>query len=572
LLIRERVLESLDGFADSIILQRAVLFLQEEYAALGIDVGRLQINYLIGTGAKMLAVTAMMAIAAILVNLLGSRLSAKIGRDLRERVFERVVSFSAAELDRFSTASLITRSTNDIQQVQMVVVMMLRVALYSPILGIGGIIKVSRTNTGMGWIIVVAVCAVMLLVTSLIAVTMPKFKKMQTRIDRVNQVGREMLTGISVIRAFNREKHEEQRFDIANRDLMGTQLFVNRAMSFMMPAMMLLMNLITVLIVWIGAKRIDLGHLQVGEMMAFISYTMQIVMSFTMLTMMSISLPRASVAAGRIEEVLQTQPSIANPPKEREVTREHWDGVVEFHDVCFRFEGADRDVLEHISFTAKPGQTTAIIGSIGSGKSTLIHLIPRFYDVTGGKITIDGVDIRDISLRELRSLLGFVPQKSILFSGDIRSNLKFGGSDIDDQAMIEAAEIAQAAEFIEEKPGKYDSPIAQGGSTVSGGQRQRRAIARAIAKKPKILLLDDSFSAVDYKTEVAMRRGLSEKAKDMTVIVVAQRISTIMHADQIVVLDQGRVAGIGTHETLMRTCRTYREIARSQLSESELAI
>jgi ATP-binding cassette subfamily B protein len=572
LLIRERVLESLDGFADSIILQRAVLFLQEEYAALGIDVGRLQINYLIGTGAKMLAVTAMMAIAAILVNLLGSRLSAKIGRDLRERVFERVVSFSAAELDRFSTASLITRSTNDIQQVQMVVVMMLRVALYSPILGIGGIIKVSRTNTGMGWIIVVAVCAVMLLVTSLIAVTMPKFKKMQTRIDRVNQVGREMLTGISVIRAFNREKHEEQRFDIANRDLMGTQLFVNRAMSFMMPAMMLLMNLITVLIVWIGAKRIDLGHLQVGEMMAFISYTMQIVMSFTMLTMMSISLPRASVAAGRIEEVLQTQPSIANPPKEREVTREHWDGVVEFHDVCFRFEGADRDVLEHISFTAKPGQTTAIIGSTGSGKSTLIHLIPRFYDVTGGKITIDGVDIRDISLRELRSLLGFVPQKSILFSGDIRSNLKFGGSDIDDQAMIEAAEIAQAAEFIEEKPGKYDSPIAQGGSNVSGGQRQRLSIARAIAKKPKILLLDDSFSAVDYKTEVAMRRGLSEKAKDMTVIVVAQRISTIMHADQIVVLDQGRVAGIGTHETLMRTCRTYREIARSQLSESELAI
>ncbi|MGB4717625.1 MAG: ABC transporter ATP-binding protein, partial [Bacillota bacterium] len=388
----------------------------------------------------------------------------------------------------------------------------------------------------------------------------------------VNQVGREMLTGISVIRAFNREKHEEQRFDIANRDLMGTQLFVNRAMSFMMPAMMLLMNLITVLIVWIGAKRIDLGHLQVGEMMAFISYTMQIVMSFTMLTMMSISLPRASVAAGRIEEVLQTQPSIANPPKEREVTREHWDGVVEFHDVCFRFEGADRDVLEHISFTAKPGQTTAIIGSTGSGKSTLIHLIPRFYDVTGGKITIDGVDIRDISLRELRSLLGFVPQKSILFSGDIRSNLKFGGSDIDDQAMIEAAEIAQAAEFIEEKPGKYDSPIAQGGSNVSGGQRQRLSIARAIAKKPKILLLDDSFSAVDYKTEVAMRRGLSEKAKDMTVIVVAQRISTIMHADQIVVLDQGRVAGIGTHETLMRTCRTYREIARSQLSESELAI
>lgn len=572
LVTRERVLESLDDTAGSLIQQRAVLFVQEEYAAIGVDLAKLQIEYLMATGAKMLAVTIVMAAAAVVVSLLGSRLAAKVGLDLRKRVFQRVISFSAAELDRFSTASLITRSTNDIQQVQMVIVMMLRVALYSPILGIGGIIRVSRTDTGMSWIIAVAVGTVMLLVTSLIAITMPRFKKMQALIDRVNQVSREILTGLSVIRAFSREKHEEQRFDAASSDLMTTQLFVNRVMSFMMPMMMLLMNSVGALIVWVGAKKIDLGNLQVGEMMAFISYTMQIIMSFMMLTMMSIVLPRASVAAGRIEEVLETRSSIVNSPEDRAISREHWAGVVEFDNVCFRFEGADRDVLEHISFIARPGETTAIIGSTGSGKSTLIHLIPRFYDVTDGKITIDGADIRDISLSELRGLLGFVPQKSILFSGDIRSNLKFGSDDIDDQAMVEAAYVAQVAQFIEGKPDKYDSHIAQGGSNVSGGQRQRLSIARAIAKKPRILLLDDSFSAVDYKTEVAMRRSLGTKVKDATIIVVAQRISTIMHADQIVVLDQGRVAGVGTHEELMKTCETYSEIARSQLSESELAM
>lgn len=572
LLVRGRVLQSLNDITEGIAKQRAVLFVQQEYAAIGIDLARLQVSYLLKTGAKMLALTLLLITAAIAVNLLGSRMAARIGLDLRRRIFERVISFSAAELDRFSTASLITRSTNDVQQIQMVVLMILRVVLYSPILGIGGIIKVSQTDVGMSWIIAVAVGAVMLLVVSLLAITMPKFKKMQVLIDRLNQVSREILTGLPVIRAFSREKHEERRFDSANSDLMSTQLFVGRVMSFMMPAMMLIMNSISVLILWVGAKRIDLGHLQVGEMIAFITYTMQIVMSFMMLTMTSIALPRASVAAGRIEEVLSTQPSIADPPAEHTITRDRWHGVVEFHDVSFKYAGASKNVLENITFSAQPGQTTAIIGSTGSGKSTLIHLILRFYDVTGGKITIDGVDIRNMSLRQLRDLIGFVPQKSVLFSGDIKSNIKFAGELITDEAMMEAAAIAQAAEFIEEKPDKYDSPIAQGGSNVSGGQRQRLSIARAIVKKPKILILDDSFSAVDYRTEVALRRAINSTFKNTTIIIVAQRISTIMHADQIIVLDKGRIAGIGTHAELMKTCNTYKEIARSQLSESESAV
>lgn len=570
--MRDTALASMQGMTESIVQQRAAVFVQAEYREIGIDGGRLQTYYLLTTGAKMLGLTILMISAAILVSLLSSRTSARIGMELRRKVFEKVMSFSGAELDKFSTASLITRSTNDIQQVQMISVMILRIVLYSPIMGIGGIVKASNTHTGMGWVIAVAVGAVMLVIGSSIAITMPRFRKMQTLVDRLNLVSREILTGIPVIRAFSREKHEEQRFDAASRDLMQTHLFTGRVMSFTMPMMMLVMNCISVMIVWVGAKKIDLGSLQVGEMMAFISYTMQIVMSFMMFTMMSISLPRASVAAARIQEVLDTTPSISDRSGRSGTERKQWQGVIEFEDVSFRFPGAEGDVLEHISFVAKPGQTTAIIGSTGSGKSALINLIPRFYDVTAGRITIDGVDIRDIDLKLLRSLLGYVPQRSVLFTGDIASNLKFSGDSISDEAMAEAAEIAQATEFIEQRPERFGAPIAQGGSNVSGGQRQRLSIARALAKKPRILLLDDSFSALDYRTETALRRALAEKAKDMTIVVVAQRISTILHADQIVVLDNGRIAGIGTHSDLLRRCKTYQEIAHSQLSEAELEL
>lgn len=570
--MRDTALASMQGMTESIVQQRAAVFVQAEYREIGIDGGRLQTYYLLTTGAKMLGLTILMISAAILVSLLSSRTSARIGMELRRKVFEKVMSFSGAELDKFSTASLITRSTNDIQQVQMISVMILRIVLYSPIMGIGGIVKASNTHTGMGWVIAVAVGAVMLVIGSSIAITMPRFRKMQTLVDRLNLVSREILTGIPVIRAFSREKHEEQRFDAASRDLMQTHLFTGRVMSFTMPMMMLVMNCISVMIVWVGAKKIDLGSLQVGEMMAFISYTMQIVMSFMMFTMMSISLPRASVAAARIQEVLDTTPSISDRSGRPGTERKQWQGVIEFEDVSFRFPGAEGDVLEHISFVAKPGQTTAIIGSTGSGKSALINLIPRFYDVTAGRITIDGVDIRDIDLKLLRSLLGYVPQRSVLFTGDIASNLKFSGDSISDEAMAEAAEIAQATEFIEQRPERFGAPIAQGGSNVSGGQRQRLSIARALAKKPRILLLDDSFSALDYRTETALRRALAEKAKDMTIVVVAQRISTILHADQIVVLDNGRIAGIGTHSDLLRRCKTYQEIAHSQLSEAELEL
>jgi ATP-binding cassette subfamily B multidrug efflux pump len=570
--MRDTALASMQGMTESIVQQRAAVFVQAEYREIGIDGGRLQTYYLLTTGAKMLGLTILMISAAILVSLLSSRTSARIGMELRRKVFEKVMSFSGAELDKFSTASLITRSTNDIQQVQMISVMILRIVLYSPIMGIGGIVKASNTHTGMGWVIAAAVGAVMLVIGSSIAITMPRFRKMQTLVDRLNLVSREILTGIPVIRAFSREKHEEQRFDAASRDLMQTHLFTGRVMSFTMPMMMLVMNCISVMIVWVGAKKIDLGSLQVGEMMAFISYTMQIVMSFMMFTMMSISLPRASVAAARIQEVLDTTPSISDRSGRPGTERKQWQGVIEFEDVSFRFPGAEGDVLEHISFVAKPGQTTAIIGSTGSGKSALINLIPRFYDVTAGRITIDGVDIRDIDLKLLRSLLGYVPQRSVLFTGDIASNLKFSGDSISDEAMAEAAEIAQATEFIEQRPERFGAPIAQGGSNVSGGQRQRLSIARALAKKPRILLLDDSFSALDYRTETALRRALAEKAKDMTIVVVAQRISTILHADQIVVLDNGRIAGIGTHSDLLRRCKTYQEIAHSQLSEAELEL
>ena len=556
--------------SDMIADQMAVMFVKSEYEALGIDLDTMQTRYLIKTGSKMLLMAILMMAASIAVGFLAARVSAGIGMRLRNKVFRKVVSFSHAEMDQFSTASLITRSTNDIQQVQMVSVMLLRMVCYAPILGIGGIIRVASTRTGMGWIIAVAVGAILLLVGTLVSIAMPKFKLMQTLVDKMNLVSREILTGIPVIRAFSRETYEEKRFDKANKDLMATQLFTNRVMTFMMPVMMLVMNGITVAIVWFGAKGMDLGNLQLGDMMAFITYSMQIVMSFLMLTMVSVMLPRAGVAAERIEEVLRTEPTILDAEQVRDEKVEG-KGVVAFENVRFRYPGAEEDALADISFVARPGETTAIIGSTGCGKSTLLHLIPRFYDVTGGRITIDGVDVRELSQKKLRSLLGFVPQKGVLFSGTIESNIKFAGEDsISDNAMKEAAGIAQATEFIESKKEGYLSPIAQGGTNVSGGQKQRLSIARAIAPKPKVFLFDDSFSALDYKTDAVLRRALNEKISDAAVIIVAQRISTILHADQIIVLDDGRIAGIGRHEELLKNCPSYQEIARSQLSEAEL--
>lgn len=565
-----QAIEKLGAQSDMIVEQRALLFVREEYAAMGLDLDQIQMNYLLSTGGRMLGISLLMAVTAILVGLLASRTAAQLGMSLRGDVFKTVMSFSNTEIDKFSTASLITRSTNDIQQVQMVVVLMLRIVIYAPIIGIGGIVKVASTHTGMEWIIAVAVCTALTLVALLMGLALPKFKRMQTLVDKMNLVSREILTGLPVIRAFSREKHEEKRFDLANLDLKKTQLFTNRVMTFMMPMMMLLMNGVSILIVWNGGHGIDAGTMQVGDMIAFITYTMQIVMAFLMIAMIAIFLPRASVAAGRINEVLQTRPVIRDKRKVKDNTKEQWQGVVAFEDVSFRYPDAGADVLEHITFTAQPGQTTAIIGSTGSGKSTLLNLIPRFFDVSYGRITMDGVDIRDLSQHKLHELLGYVPQKGVLFSGDIESNLKFGGADITDQAMEEAAEIAQAREFIDSKPEGYHTPIAQGGTNVSGGQKQRLSIARAIAKNPRVFLFDDSFSALDYKTDVILRRALNEKVKDATVIIVAQRISTILHADQIVVLDEGRIAGIGTHEELMKHCHTYQEIARSQLSAAEL--
>ncbi len=559
-----------EGLSDSMIAQMAVNSVKAEYEALGMDIESVQTRYLLDKGGRMLGLSVLMMAVSILAGLLSARISAKIGSDLRSSLFRQVVSFSDAEMDRFSTASLITRSTNDIQQIQMVSVMLLRMVLYAPIVGVGGVLKVIRTRTGMGWIILVAVAAIMLLVGILMLVAMPKFKKMQTLVDRMNLVSREILTGIMVIRAFSREKFEEKRFDRANKDLMGTQLFTNRVMTIMMPMMMLIMNGITVMIVWFGAKGVDLGNLQVGDMLAFITYTMQIVMAFLMITMISVMLPRAGVAAERIEEVLATRATI----QDKEITRDgelnEAKGVLKFENVGFRYPGADEDALQGISFTANPGETTAVIGSTGCGKSTLIRLIPRYYDVTEGSITIDGIDIRDLSQHRLHELMGYVPQKGVLFSGDIESNLKFGGDFITDKDMEEAAAIAQAMEFIDSKPKRFQSEIAQGGTNVSGGQKQRLSIARAIAKHPKICLFDDSFSALDYKTDAVLRKALHEKLSDATVVIVAQRISTILHADRIIVLDDGKIAGMGTHKELLENCEAYREIAHSQLSEAEL--
>ena len=550
---------------------QAIQLVRLEYQAQGVA-DSVQMHYLLWTGGEMLLISLLMAAAAIAVGFLASRVSAAIGRDLRSQVFGKVISFSNAETDRFSTASLITRTTNDIQQVQMTSVMLLRIVAYAPILGIGGIIRVASTRTGLSWIIVLAVALLMCLVFVLMRVAMPKFKIMQKLVDRLNLVSREILTGIMPIRAFSREKFEEERFDVANKDLMRTQLFTNRTMTFMMPAMTLIMNGVSLLIVWFGGHAMVTDGMQVGDLIAFITYTMQIVMSFLMLTVISIMLPRAGVAADRIEEVLRTEPVIEDPAHPADsLLQKQWHGVVQFDHVNFRFPGADADALEDISFTAEPGKTTAIIGSTGCGKSTLLNLIPRFYDVTGGKITLDGVDLRDMPQSTLRAQLGYVPQKGVLFSGTIESNLKFGGEQITDQDMQQAAEIAQATEFISGKPQGYQSPIAQGGTNVSGGQKQRLSIARAIAKNPKVYLFDDSFSALDYKTDVTLRRALKEKTGDATVIIVAQRISTVLHADQILVLDEGRIVGCGRHADLLANCPEYREIARSQLSEKDLA-
>ena len=561
----------LTSLSDSMIQQMAAVFVKDEYLAIGLDVDQMQTDYLLTTGAKMLGLTFLMITVAIMAGFMASRTAAGIGRDMRASLFSRVLSFSSREIDRFSTASLITRSTNDIQQVQMVLVMLLRMVLYAPILGIGGIIRVMSTHTGMSWIIGVAVGTILVLIIILMRIAMPKFKKMQVLIDKLNLVSREILTGIPVIRAFSRERHEEKRFDVASYNLMRTQLFTNRVMAFMMPTMMLIMNIITLMIVWFGAQGVDLGNLQVGDMMAFITYTIQIIMSFMILSMVSIMLPRGNVAAERIYEVVSTVPSISDKPVVADDSLSG-DGFVEFNDVSFKFPGADANVLDHISFQARPGLTTAVIGSTGSGKSTLVHLIPRFYDVTEGSVTIDGVDIRDLSQKKLHGLLGYVPQKGVLFSGDIESNLKFGGSDISDETMISAARIAQAEEFIDQKPEKYARRISQGGTNISGGQKQRLSIARAIANNPRIYIFDDSFSALDYKTDVALRRAMREQVQDATVIIVAQRIATILHADQIIVLDEGRIKGIGTHKELLERCQTYREIAQSQLSEEELGM
>ena len=557
-----------DSVADSLSSQ-AMLLVALEYDAQGIahDV---QMSYLLRTGGQMLALTLLMVAVAIAVGFIASRVSAAIGRDLRRDVFKTVVGYSNAEIEKFSTASLITRTTNDIQQVQFTCVILLRMVAYAPILGIGGILHVASGNTGLEWIIFVAVAALLVLITVLMNVAMPKFKQMQTLVDRLNLVSREILTGIMPIRAFSREKFEEERFDKANTDLMKTQLFTNRTMVAMMPFMTLIMNGTSLLIVWFGGKAMDRGNMQVGEMIAFITYTMQIVMSFLMLSMVAVMLPRAGVAADRIDEIIKTPATIHDPAAPKALPEGGTKGVVAFNDVSFRYPGSDEDALEHISFTAKPGQTTAIIGSTGCGKSTLLNLIPRFYDVSEGSVMIDGVDVRDMSQAQLHDQLGYVPQKGVLFSGTIDSNLKFGGDHITDADVRGAAEIAQAAEFISAKPEGYNAPIAQGGSNVSGGQKQRLSIARAIAKHPQIYLFDDSFSALDYKTDVALRRALKAQTDNATVIIVAQRISTVLHANQILVLDEGRIVGKGTHAQLMESCPEYQEIARSQLSQKEL--
>ena len=561
--------KQLNKMQDSIIEQASSVYIKNVYDHVGVDTDKIETNYILNTGGKMLALAFLGMAASILVGLLASRVGAGVGRGLRENVFRKVVGFSNAEFDKFSTASLITRSTNDIQQIQLLIVMILRMVLYAPIMAIGGIWKVFHTNVSMSWIIGLAVAVIVVIVAFLFFVVMPKFKLIQTQVDNLNLVSREILTGLSVIRAFGTQKHEEERFDDANKALTKTNLFVNRAMTFMMPLMMFVMNSITVLIVWVGGHSINDGAMQVGDMMAFIQYTMQIIMAFLMICMISVMLPRAAVSASRVDEVLTSETMIHDPQMPKKIP-EAGKGKVVFNHVCFRYPGAEEDVLHDISFTAEPGKTTAFIGSTGCGKSTLVNLIPRFYDVTGGKITLDGEDIKDITQHELREKLGYVPQKAVLFSGDIASNILYGNPDGSHEEMVEAASIAQATEFIEQKKKKYESPISQGGANVSGGQKQRLSIARAIAKHPDVYIFDDSFSALDYKTDATLRAQLKDKTADSTVMIVAQRISTILHADQIIVLEDGQIVGKGTHKELLKNCDAYYQIASSQLSEKEL--
>lgn len=569
----DQVMDELDQklgeMEGSILTQSDILYVQQEYEALGVDVGAIQIQYIVIAGLKMLGLALAAMLATVIVTLLASRTAAGVAKNLRNDVFQKVVSFSNQEFEKFSTASLITRSTNDIQQIQMLLVLLLRIVFYAPIVAVGGCIMALQKNSSMFWVIGVAMVAVLSLVVVLFSITMPRFKLMQKLVDKLNLVSREILSGLWVIRAFGTQKYEEKRFDGVNRDLTKTNLFVNRVMTCMMPAMMLTMNAVTVLIVWVGADKINAGGMQVGDLMAFIQYTMQIVMSFLMISMMSIMLPRATVSANRIQEVLETEVEIADPARPEDFVPSKT-GEVEFQDVSFRYPGADEDVLENITFTAKKGETTAFIGSTGSGKSTLVNLIPRFYDATKGRILVNGRDVREVTQYELRARIGYVPQKGVLFSGTIESNLKYGGDSISDRDMEQAAQIAQATEFIGAKPDGYQSEISQGGGNVSGGQKQRLSIARAIAKHPEIYIFDDSFSALDYKTDVALRKELKEKTAGATVLIVAQRISTILHAEQIIVLDEGKIVGKGTHEELLQSCEVYQQIALSQLSKEEL--
>ena len=571
--IGEQMKPTVDGMLDSMgenyMESTAIACTRICYDSFGYDYKAGQMSYLKWAAVKMLGMSLLMAAAAVLIGLVASRVAASVACGLREKVFNKVIAFSDAEINKFSTASLITRSTNDVQQIQMVTVMMLRMVLYAPILSIGGIVKVVENGAGMGWVIFIGIAAVVILMGTLMVIAMPKFKVMQTLVDRVNLVSREILTGIPVIRAFGREEREEERFDEANKDLTKNTLFVNRVMTFAMPILMFIMYAISILIEWVAAHKIDAGVLQVGSMTAFITYTMLIIMSFLMLSMMSVMLPRASVAADRIQEIIDTDVTVQDAAGANKLEAPR--GVIKYDNVAFAYPGADENVLENISFEAKPGQTTAIIGSTGCGKSTLVQLLPRFYDVTEGSITIDGQDIRDLTMESVRQNIGFVPQKGILFSGTIASNIRFGAPDASDEDVKLAAEIAQASDFIEEKEHGYDSAVAQGGGNVSGGQKQRLAIARAIARKPKILIFDDSFSALDFKTDVAVRKALGEHVNDSTVFIVAQRVSTILSADQILVLDEGTIVGKGTHKELMQTCEEYRQIAESQLSPSEIA-
>ena len=566
----EEATKQINSMSDSIKEQAAVSSIKQIYQNLGVDTDKIQNDYILLSGFQMLGVALVSMISAVSIMFLSSRVAARLGKTLRDKVFKKVISFSNAELNEFSTASLITRSTNDIQQIQQLIAILFRVVVYAPIIGIGGFVKVlTSTDNSMAWIIGVAIVAILFIVATLFAVAMPRFRKLQDLVDKLNEVSREILTGIPVIRAFNKEKKEEARFDDANKDLMKTNIFVNRAMSMMMPLLMFIMNSIMVLIVWVGGHNVDQGVMQVGDMMAFIQYTMQIVMAFLMISMISIMLPRAAVSARRINEVIDREPSIKDK-KETKKFDPSKKGLVEFKNVSFRYPDADTEILEDINFTAEPGKTTAIIGSTGSGKSTVVNLIPRFYDVTGGELCIDGVNVKDVSQKDLRDIIGFVPQKGILFSGTIESNIKYSDENMSDDQMIMAAEIAQATEFIEGKEKKYQDPIAQGGGNVSGGQKQRLSIARAIAKDPEIFVFDDSFSALDFKTDSKLREALSTKTKDKTVIIVAQRISTILNADKIIVLEEGKMVGIGTHEELMKNNETYRQIALSQLSAEEL--